>query len=550
MPRLKKPHRSEVINLPFDPGTPYAQRRAIYSRLSDDDINSVSHDVQEQDAIAWATRQNLTIVKIYRDWRTGFDANRRAYRKLFADAHKGEHTGVLVWDDTRFHRGIAGAWPAVEFHRELPTYRIDGVSKPYDIENVGIWAQMSGNEAQNTRRRSITQRRERASRGQWVAGKRPYWLERDAERRPYIVPERAEYVLEAIRRYAAGVRLGLIAQWLTAEAPHAPKRQTQTWTMDRVREMFRHPALWGRLDFSRFKIETERRNGEVFQVKRTDNPEAVPMTCPPLIHASDLERAECVALGGCERDAHTTGSHLDELIRANNLRAAGRPHELEHPLRKRTVCPCGWRMAFRQKRYKTRDADFGYLTCARTKQKGTSINHDYPDCPLKSGISTLRLWPVVRDMLIGSINNPDAVITAVESDILAAAASEARSAAEDAQTLEQAALAIEALELREETLYVDWKAGEIGKGVYDRQRAAIQNERLLHEEARRQVLDRQQILQTAAVTTATLRVALAEAGELPLAELTLAEWTGLVDRLVQDVTLNATGQPTLRWRQS
>ena len=180
------------------------------------------------------------------------------------------------------------------------------------------------------------------------------------------------------------------------------------------------------------------------------------------------------------------------------------------------MCPCGWRMAFRQKLYKTRAADFGYLTCTRTKQRGVSVNGDYPDCPLKSGISTLKLWPVVRDMLIESIRDPDAVIAAVEADILAAAASEARTAAEDAHTLEHAALAIDELEEREETLYTDWKSGEISKNVYDRQRAAIQNKRLVHEEARRQVLDRQQILQTAAVTTAKLRVVLAQAASLPL----------------------------------
>ena len=120
--------------------------------------------------------------------------------------------------------------------------------------------------------------------------------------------ERSAFVLEAIRRYAAGERLGLIAAWLTAEAPHAPGRQTQTWTMARVRNMLRHPALWGRLDFSRFKIETERRNGEVFQVARRDNPEAVPRTCPPLIHATDLERAECLAQDGCDGDWYPTGA--------------------------------------------------------------------------------------------------------------------------------------------------------------------------------------------------------------------------------------------------
>jgi len=483
MPRRKKPHHSEVVALAFDPGTPFSQRRAIYSRLSDDDPESISHSVQEDDAFAWAARQTppLVVVKIYRDWRTGFDPNRRAYKQLFEDAHKGEHTGALVWDDTRLYRGISGAWPVVEFHRELPTYCVDGVSKTVDLENIGVWAQMSANEAQNTRRRSIQQRRARSALGQWVAGKRPYWLERDDQRHPFIVPERAAYVLEAIRRYDAGERLGLIAAWLTAEAPHAPRRQTQKWTLARVRTMFRHPALWGRLDFARFTIETERRNGELFQVRRVANPDAVPMRCPPLIHESELERVECVARGGCERDVRPTGQRLEEIITSSLTRRSGRPFTLVHPLRRRVVCPCGWRMRFRQKRYRTRDADFGYLTCTRTAQQGISISADYPPCLLRTGVSTRRLWPVVRDQLIAAINDPGAVIAAVEADILAAAASEARTAAEDAHTLELAAVALDALERREETLYLDWKGGEISKGVYDRQRAVIMNERLVQE---------------------------------------------------------------------
>ena len=180
MPRLKKPHRSEVISLPFDAGTPYAQRRAVYSRLSDDDADSVSHALQEQDALVWAARQNppLVVVKVYRDWRTGFDPNRRAYRQLFGMPTRVS-TRACSSGTHAVPRGITGAWPVVEFHRELPGYRIDGVSKPYDIENVGIWGT---DERQRGAEHSPTlhhPRRERAARGQWVAGKRPYCLERE-----------------------------------------------------------------------------------------------------------------------------------------------------------------------------------------------------------------------------------------------------------------------------------------------------------------------------------------------------------------------------------
>lgn len=549
MPRLKKTHRFKIESLEFDPETPFERRRAVYSRLSDDDDDSVSHDVQDQASYDWCRQHDLVPVKVYRDWRTGLDPKRMAWQQMFEDAHKGEHAGVVFYDHTRFHRGLQGAYPVVLFHQELPTYQFNATHGPYDIDQVAIWSYMSGQELETTRRRSMSQRAERTRRGQWVAGKKPYWLERDPKTRiAHVMPERAHYVLGAIDRYARGERMLSIAQWLQANAPQAPGR-TARWTSARVRQMFRNPALWGRLDYARFKVETERRNGEMFVVGRTDNPDAIPLEVPPLIHATDLERTECLATGGCERDGHITGAALDALITSNNLNYAGRIGRTVHPLRRRVVCADGWRMGFRAKTYKTKVYDYGYMLCTRERQRGKSVAADVPDCP-NDGIGTRTLWPIVRDLFVDAVKHPDEVIAAVEADILRQAAQEARTASEDASVLETATLALQVLVEREETLYVDWRAGDISKAVYDRQRSLIAHQRLEHEEAKRQVLDRRRIVQTAQVATAALREGLASAAELPFDELSWEHWTGLFERLVQDVVLAPDGTPTLRWRRS
>src|SRR5947207_2378204 len=104
MPKTKRPHPHEVVYLPADdPATPLSRCLALYTRLSDDDADSVSHAHQEQVAREWADRHSYKIVAIYRDWRTGFDPNRRALGQFIEDAHSGKHGGVVVYDHYRFH---------------------------------------------------------------------------------------------------------------------------------------------------------------------------------------------------------------------------------------------------------------------------------------------------------------------------------------------------------------------------------------------------------------------------------------------------------------
>jgi hypothetical protein len=216
------------------------------------------------------------------------------------------------------------------------------------------------------------------------------------------------------------------------------------------------------------------------------------------------------------------------------------------------VCGCGWRMTYAPKWLPgKREADYGYLYCARMKQRGTSVVVDYPDCPTPS-LGTRTLWPQVRALVIAAVQQPDQVIAQVEADILAAAASEARTAAEDDAALETAGDALRELDEAENRLYERWDAKQISRQVYERQTARIATDRLAHEEIMRQVLDRRRILQTAAGATQRLREGLVKAAALPLDgdQMTLDEWTDLLADLVQDVVVDARGVPTLRWHRS
>src|SRR5262245_16454799 len=111
MPRQKRPHRFEIIDLPCDPSVPLDLRRALYTRLSDDDDEKISHTSQQNEVqAAFGLRQTLplpaevnaptngvaylahdrgyVITQIIRDWKTGADPKRLGLnRGLIKGAH-------------------------------------------------------------------------------------------------------------------------------------------------------------------------------------------------------------------------------------------------------------------------------------------------------------------------------------------------------------------------------------------------------------------------------------------------------------------------------
>jgi len=526
---------------------PLGRSLALYTRLSDDDADSVSHAHQEQVARAWAAQHGYTIVATYRDWRTGFDPNRLALRKFIEDAHAGMHGGVVVYDHYRFHRGVTGAYPIVMLHNQLPGYAFHAASGPYDIDHIGIWAGISGLEAATTRRRSTEQRRYRASMGQLVSGKWPYWLERDPlSRHPVVVPERAAALLEAITKYANGTRIGSVVAWLNNNAP--PGGKARCWSSQRFRKALRNPAIWGRLDYARRLPLTERRNGELVTVGYTANPDAIRLSVPPLIHRTELDRTECRIGGGCERDGYPGADTLDRLIESNGGRAAGRPYVFPHPLRRRVVCACGWRMVYQPNRYRGRELKTGLLVCARTRARGNSVVNDFPVCPTYR-IAAGRVWEQVREQFILAVHDPDRVIREVEAAVLAESAGYTIDLANESAALDALNASLCEIQAAENRLYERWDAKQITRAIYDGQLARLETQRREAEQRKRQVLDRQYILERLSRGANVLREALKAAQDLPLEAFTPAEWTSLFDALVADVVLDAEGRSTLRWRQ-
>jgi hypothetical protein len=344
-----------------------------------------------------------------------------------------------------------------------------------------------------------------------------------------------------------GTRIRLVVAWLNEHAP--PGGKARCWTSQRFRKALRNPALWGRLDYARQLPMTERRNGELVTVGYTANPDAVRLEVPPLIHRTELERTECRIAGGCERDPYPAADTLDALIESNGGRAAGRPYLLPHPLRRRVVCVCSWRMVYAPNHSRGRELKSAMLVCGRTRARGNSVANDYPMCPTYR-VAVGPIWEQVRAQFISAVHDPDRVIREIESAILAESAGHAVDLEDEATALDALTARLLEIDAAENRLYERWDAKQITSAIYEGQLARLERDRRDVEQTKRQILDRRRVLQRVARATTVLREMLNAAETLPLDAFTPAEWTTLFDALVADVVLDPDRRTKLRWRQS
>ena len=569
MPRRRKPHHHEVRYLTYDPATPFADQLALYLRLSDDDPDSVSIEHQEERGTSWAKRNGKTIVAIYVDWRTGRDPNRLAMHQLCEDAREKRHSGVVFWDDTRLHRGVFGAYPIVHLHSALPKYTFTGTAKPYDIGKIGYHAQQGLDELENTRRRSMEERRVRAANGEWVSGMKPYWLSRDPEtKEPRIDAERAAAFMHALLMYAAPTGSAAAAcQWLTLNAPPAARRSApRTWSNQRLVKALRNPALWGDLPYARGVDEVDHVDGIDIVRRRVENPEQVAFKVPPLIHKNRLERTECELAVGCERDLRPTGEDLEQLIRQRNGKHGGRPWSVSHPLRTiPLMCACGWRVRWTVQRSRGADSErvYLYVDCSKSMAKGRSLvngegcsMHAIPvgaQLPRAQGgglkPKMQPLWPRVRAELIRLLQDPTALIEDQRQQVLAEQEVVARSVAEEANMLAEIDAKLEVLQQRQHRLYLDYSRDDIDQAHYRYEKAIIENERQSHEQRKRLLLTQRQIVQRADRAAEDLTHALARLSKIELDLLTDDQWMRLLPHLVEVVTLDLDGGFTIRWHR-
>lgn len=564
MSRRRKPHHHEIRLLPFDPSVAFRDMLGLYCRLSDDDPKAVSIEHQIQVGMQHAAQHGKTIVAIYIDWRTGFDPDRLALRQLIEDAHAKKHSGVLFYDHYRFHRGVTGAYPIVMLHTQLPEYTFLAARDGYNIDQVGIWAGISGMEAETTRRRSMEQRRTRAEKGQWMAGMKPYWLDRDANLQAVVATERAAAFLHALQLYVEPTGSAREAcAWLSAYAPLDPKRGARKeWTSQRFRNLLRNPALWGELPYARGLDVKDRVDGHFVIRKRVDNPARVTFTVPPLIHRSELERTQCRLGGGCQRDEYPAGDTLTALIKQRDGKQGGRPYEVEHPLRHITLlCACGWRVRWNVRRSGARS--YLYVACAARWARGRTLTDSHVPCgmphlPVNTAVkrtqgggtpSRVGVWQRTRQCLIDALRDPVGLAEEQRRQVLAEQQVEARNLAEEAQMLDTLDETLAELDERENRLYERYDARGISKNVYETQTARIAGTRRETEERKRQLLAQRLIVQRAEQAAQDLSQALAELGDIDAASFSDNEWARILPDLVEAVVLDVDGDPTIRWHR-
>jgi len=565
VPRKKQPKEHEIVHLACDPSVPFELRKAEYTRLSDDDLDKISHGSQQHDIrMTFGLTQALppplheevvsteglgqpgadrgyVIVAIYRDWDTGVNPKRIAMRQMAKDAHAREHSGVVFRDDDRLFRDVVGGMPMAELHRELPEYTFEVARGTFSIEDFAIHAWMTGKDREKIRQRTMAARRMRAAQGRAPHGKLPWWLFRDEQNGSVqLRPNHAAIIADAIRRFARGDRMGAVVDHVNSMTP-----AEDVWSGGRLREVFRNPGLYGRLDYGRSDVVTEKRGDEIFVVGRRVNPKAVPFRVPPLIHEKEQDRNDCRLNGGCHMDDLVAFDTLDGLIKQRNLRDSGKTPTRPHPLRRRVVCPCGWRMAYMPKVYKGVEKAYGYLRCIREHGKGQAVVKDYPPCAV-GWVTTTVLWPKVQAKFIDAVQHPDCVVHEVEQQILL----EVDELVRKVGSIEEMTDKLAELKGRENRLYERYDLGRVSQEVYDEQRMIIDAQRREIAETRRLLLDRQVMLDQFANGTRNLRAALVEAQKLEFPEMTQEEWATLFDDLVQDVVLDLQGEPSLRWKSA
>jgi DNA invertase Pin-like site-specific DNA recombinase len=132
----------------FDLLTPKAIRRkincgmtvALYARVSTKDKGQDTEN-QLLQLRAFCDRQDWTIVDEYIDQRTGRDANREAFQRLFEDAYQKRFQMVLFWALDRFSR--EGATDTLQHLRRLTSYGVQWKSftEQY-IDSAGMFGEV------------------------------------------------------------------------------------------------------------------------------------------------------------------------------------------------------------------------------------------------------------------------------------------------------------------------------------------------------------------------------------------------------------------------
>jgi DNA invertase Pin-like site-specific DNA recombinase len=281
----------------------------------------------------------------------GVDPDRLGYRQMIDWGRQDRFDVLVVWRSDRPFRGVAAAGPlAALLYETNNRVGLASVTDHFDPSYLGINAFVGDQERQAIRRRTMDTRLNYARRGQLMAGSLPYWIARDEQNHGVLILERADVIVELVKRYVNGEPTRTLARWMRQAAPSDTdyRKTSATWNVDRIGKVLKHRALVGELGYSTASY-TRRRHPETGNRVRhrewKDDADVVIIPVPPLLHDTLADKATC---SGCELDDRPTFAEL-QIVKARKRTAGsggpGRPAVHAHPLRNRVWCTvCGHMM--------------------------------------------------------------------------------------------------------------------------------------------------------------------------------------------------------------
>ena len=183
---------------------------AIYCRKSSEseDRQVLSIDAQERELLELAKRNDLTVVKIFKESMSAKDTGRPVLAEMLDYVKKGKAQGILTWKIDRLARNLVDGGAIIDMLQKgiIQSIRThDRICLPSD--NVLMLAVEFGMANQYIRDLSVNVKRgnrEKLSRGEWP-NHAPFGYLNDKATKTIVVDmQKRKYVLRAFELYASG----------------------------------------------------------------------------------------------------------------------------------------------------------------------------------------------------------------------------------------------------------------------------------------------------------------------------------------------------------
>ena len=154
-------------------------RCAVYARVSTEmDSQKTSIDNQIDMFRHYANHNDMEIVKVYTDKKSGTKGNRPGLKELIEDAKAGLFDVILAKELSRLARNgrlsyeLRDICQIHNIHIVCLDNSINTIKG--DVQNFGLFAWLYENESANSSRRNKAAKKTKASRGQFVGSNPPY----------------------------------------------------------------------------------------------------------------------------------------------------------------------------------------------------------------------------------------------------------------------------------------------------------------------------------------------------------------------------------------